>query len=67
MKRVMAAFAGNTVFANILLVLILMAGAIAAVSMTRENYPEFSVDVITISVAYPGADPEEVEIGRAHV
>jgi multidrug efflux pump subunit AcrB len=63
MKRVMAAFAGNTVFANILLVLILMAGAIAAVSMTRENYPEFSVDVITISVAYPGADPEEVEEG----
>lgn len=63
MKRIVAAFAGNTVFANILLVLILMAGGIAAMSMIRENFPEFSVDMITISVAYPGADPEEVEEG----
>jgi multidrug efflux pump subunit AcrB len=63
MKHVLAAFAGNSVFANILLVLILMAGTIAAISMIRENYPEFSVDIITISVAYPGADPEEIEEG----
>jgi multidrug efflux pump subunit AcrB len=63
MKRVLAAFANNTVFANILLVLIFLAGGIAAMSMTRENFPEFSVDIITVSVAYPGADPEEVEEG----
>lgn len=63
MKRILSAFAGNTVFANIFLLLILMAGGIAAIYMIRENFPEFSVDVITISVAYPGADPEEVEEG----
>ncbi len=63
MKRILAAFAGNRVFANIFLVLILVAGGIAAISMIRENFPEFSVDIITISVAYPGADPEEVEEG----
>lgn len=63
MKRILAAFAGNSVFANIFLVLILMAGGIAAISMIRENYPEFSVDIITISVVYPGADPEETEEG----
>jgi len=63
MKRVLAAFADNTVFANILLVLIFLAGGIAAMSMIRENFPEFSVDTITVSVAYPGADPEEVEEG----
>ena len=63
MKRGLAAFANNTVFANILLVLIFLAGGIAAVSMIRENFPEFSVDIITVSVAYPGADPEEVEEG----
>ena len=63
MKWILAAFANNTVFANILLVLIFLAGGIAAVSMIRENFPEFSVDIITVSVAYPGADPEEVEEG----
>lgn len=63
MKRVLAAMASNTVFANILLVLIFMAGGIAAMSMIRENFPEFSVDIITVSVVYPGADPEEVEEG----
>jgi multidrug efflux pump subunit AcrB len=63
MKRIIAAFARNTVFANIILVLIFMAGGIATMSMIRENFPEFSLDMITISVAYPGADPEEVEEG----
>ncbi|MDY6793459.1 MAG: efflux RND transporter permease subunit [Thermodesulfobacteriota bacterium] len=63
MKRVLAAFARNTVFANIVLVLIFLAGGIATVSMIRENFPEFSLDMITISVLYPGADPEEVEEG----
>jgi multidrug efflux pump subunit AcrB len=63
MKALMTAFAKNTVFANIVLVLIFLAGAMAARSMIRENFPEFSLDMITISVAYPGADPEEVEEG----
>ena len=63
MKRVLAAFARNTVFANIVLVMIFLAGGIATTSMIRENFPEFSLDMITISVLYPGADPEEVEEG----
>lgn len=63
MKKVLAAFANNTVFANILLALIFLAGGLAAMSMIRENFPEFSVDILTVSVTYPGADPEEVEEG----
>ena len=63
MKGVMAAFVRNTVFANIVLVLIFSAGGLATMSMIRENFPEFSLDMITISVPYPGADPEEVEEG----
>lgn len=63
MKQVLKAFAKNTVFANIVLLLIFTAGYIATISMTRENFPEFSLDMIIISVPYPGADPEEVEEG----
>jgi multidrug efflux pump subunit AcrB len=63
MKRVLAAFARNTVFANIVLATLFLAGYIAAISMIRETFPEFSLDMITITVPYPGADPEEVEEG----
>ena len=63
MKRVMASFARNTVFANIVLILIFLAGGTAVNHMIKENFPEFSLDMITISVPYPGADPEEVEEG----
>ena len=63
MRRILEAFAGNTVFANIVLLLIFLSGALAVNSMIREIFPEFSLDMITISVSYPGADPEEVEEG----
>ncbi len=63
MKQVLAAFAKNTVFANIVLVLIFIAGGLALSQMVRESFPEFSIDMISITVPYPGADPEEVEEG----
>ena len=50
-------------FANIILVLIGVTGYIATANMIRETFPEFSLDMITIAVPYPGADPEEVEEG----
>jgi multidrug efflux pump subunit AcrB len=63
MRHALAAFARNTVFANIMLVLVLLAGGLCALSMTRESFPELSLDMILINVPYPGADPEEVEEG----
>jgi len=38
MKRVIASFARNTVFANILLVLIFLVGGFAIKNMVRENF-----------------------------
>jgi len=63
MNNLLASFARNTVFANILLLLIFFAGFLATKMMVRESFPEFSIDKIHISVPYPGADPEEVEEG----
>ncbi len=63
MKRLLAAFAGNTVFANIVLLMIFLAGGLAVTTMLRESFPQFSLDMISVEVAYPGADPEEVEEG----
>ena len=61
MNRLLASFAQNRVFANILLMLILVSGWLASKSMIRESMPEMSMDRIMVTVAYPGADPEEVE------
>ena len=63
MNKLLASFARNTVFANILLLLIFFAGFLATRMMVRESFPEFSIDKIVITVPYPGADPEEVEEG----
>ncbi|WP_028583615.1 efflux RND transporter permease subunit [Desulfogranum mediterraneum] len=63
MRKLLAAFAGNTVFANIVLLMIFMAGGLAVSTMLRESFPQFSLDLISIEVPYPGADPEEVEEG----
>jgi len=62
-KQVIASFARNTVFANIILVIIFVAGGLAGKYMIRETFPEFSLEMIRITVVYPGADPEEVEEG----
>ncbi|GAB6094355.1 efflux RND transporter permease subunit [Desulfatiferula olefinivorans] len=63
MKQALKAFAKNTVFANIVLLLIFLGGWLAVRGMIKETYPEFSLDMITVSIAYPGADPEEIEEG----
>ncbi|MBI9088642.1 MAG: efflux RND transporter permease subunit [Desulfobacterium sp.] len=63
MKQILSLFAGNTVFANILLVLVFMAGAFACFAMIKETFPAMEMDRISVSVVYPGADPEEVEEG----
>lgn len=63
MKKILTAFASNTVFANIVLLMIMVGGVMALSSMRRENFPDFSIDKIMIQVGYPGADPEEIEEG----
>ncbi len=48
---------------NIMIVAVLVTGATAFLSMRREVFPEFQLDAILIQVPYPGANPEEVEVG----
>jgi multidrug efflux pump subunit AcrB len=55
--------AGNSVTANLLMAVFLVGGLILAFTVKQEIFPEFSLDTVTVSVAYPGASPEEVEEG----
>jgi multidrug efflux pump subunit AcrB len=63
MNSAVAWFARNHVAANCLMAAIIFGGLVAALKMKIEIFPETSVDVINISVPYPGAAPEEVEEG----
>ena len=63
MNRWIEWFAKNGVAANLMMALIIVAGGMAMFNTTREVFPEFSLDVITITVPYLGAAPDEVENG----
>ena len=63
MNALVAWFARNSVASNLLMVLIVVAGLTSAVSLRKEVFPEISPDVVTVTVPYLGAAPEEVEKG----
>ena len=60
-KGPIAWMAGNSVTANLLMAVLLIGGLYMGFNIKQEVFPEFSLDRINISVAYPGASPEEVE------
>jgi len=53
----------HRVSVNLIMIFLIVAGLYTAFNMKREMFPQFSVDMINISVIYPGASPEEVEEG----
>ena len=63
MKSIVAWFTENHVAANLLMLFLLVGGAITALTMKLEVFPEFSMDRISITTEYIGASPAEVEEG----
>lgn len=55
--------ARNPIAANLLMILFLAGGLWTAISIQKEVFPQFQLDVIGVSVGYPGAAPSEVEQG----
>ena len=59
MKGLIAWFARNSVAANLLMLLILVAGLSTISSLKLEVFPEVASQMITVSVPYLGAAPQE--------
>ena len=55
--------AGNSVAANLVMLLCLVGGLLALLNIKQEVFPDFTVDVVQVRVEYPGASPEEIEEG----
>ena len=55
--------ARNPVAANLLMLVCIVGGLLSLKSITQEVFPDIQEDLVSVSVAYPGASPEEVERG----
>ncbi|HEX3033966.1 MAG TPA: efflux RND transporter permease subunit, partial [Thermodesulfobacteriota bacterium] len=53
----------NRVTANLIMIFLLIGGLYMSTRIKQEVFPEFEADIVTITVPYPGASPEEVEKG----
>ncbi len=62
-KGPIAWMAGNSVAANLLMIVFLVGGLIYAGQIKKEVFPDFELDYVIVRVPYPGASPEEVERG----
>ena len=56
-------FTKNPVAANLLMILVIFAGLISALNISKNMFPLGDLDQISISAVYPGAAPVEVEKG----
>ena len=63
MNAMVAWFVHNRVAANLLMVLIVGAGLLALPDIREEVVPELDPEIISVTVPYLGAAPEEVEEG----
>lgn len=61
MNGIIAWWARNTVAANLLMIAILLAGVMGYLRVDREVFPSVAIKSAQISVAWPGAAPQEVE------
>jgi multidrug efflux pump subunit AcrB len=62
-RGTIAWFARNPVAANLVMFMLLIGGIVVGTGVRQEVFPDFRLDVIGISVPYPGASPSEVEQG----
>ncbi len=53
----------NRVTPNLLMLFLLLGGLFMTTRIKQEVFPEFELDMVTVSIAYSGASPEEVEQG----
>ena len=60
-RGILAWWARNSVAANLLMVIAFIGGVIGYGQLQRETFPSGSFPGATISVAWPGASPQEVE------
>ncbi|MDP4537351.1 efflux RND transporter permease subunit [Alkalimonas collagenimarina] len=60
-KGIISWFARNSVAANLLMIILIIAGIASLMTIKKQIFPEIALDEVTIRVPYLGAAPQEVE------
>jgi multidrug efflux pump subunit AcrB len=55
-----AFMANNPIAANLLMIILIGGGIWMMYNMQKEVFPQYQLDIVEVSVAYPGAAPAEV-------
>lgn len=63
MSGPLAWMARNSVAANLAMLVFILGGFMMLGRVKQEVFPEFELDTVSVSIAYPGASPAEVEQG----
>ncbi|MFB1002317.1 MAG: efflux RND transporter permease subunit, partial [Pseudomonadales bacterium] len=61
MRSIVTWFIDNPIAAKLAMFFILIAGLMTFPLLDKEFFPQIKIDLIKITVPYPGAGPEEVE------
>ena len=62
MKRLLHYLTNNHILANFTFCLVLLGGTVAWLNLSKEELPEFEVPWLRITVPWPGASAEDVEL-----
>ena len=62
MKRLVRLAIENTPAMNMLMIAVLVLGTLSLAMMRREVFPRFELEIVLVTVPYPGASPAEVEL-----
>ena len=46
---------------NLLMILLIAGGLLVSLSIKKELFPNFEMEVVNVSISYPGATPEDIE------
>ena len=55
--------ARNSIAANLLMMILIGGGVWSMFNIQKEVFPQYALDIVEVSVTYPGASPAEVEQG----
>ncbi len=61
MKQLIAKAIGNAPGMNVLMLALMLIGGVSLWKMQRETFPAFELEVVMVSVPYPGATPNDTE------
>jgi len=63
MKNLVKSFIKYPFYANVIIVVLLLAGVGSLMNTKKSFFPEFKSRIINVTVSYPGASPKEMEEG----